>query len=86
MGLLTSPRLVSHHSGVVNLAKIGGPNDVPASVWYQSKADTPEPLNPPTEADSSSPNQQIGPIQDVSPMPKRIRKPPTWVHDYHMGK
>ncbi|MED6110610.1 hypothetical protein PIB30_044672 [Stylosanthes scabra] len=26
-------------SGIVNLAKIGEPNDVPASVWYQSKVD-----------------------------------------------
>ncbi|MED6177847.1 hypothetical protein PIB30_101864 [Stylosanthes scabra] len=25
--------------GIVNLAKIGEPNDVPASVWYQSKVD-----------------------------------------------
>ncbi|MED6177763.1 hypothetical protein PIB30_101165 [Stylosanthes scabra] len=28
-----------HHSGVVNIAKIGELNDVPTSVWYQSKVD-----------------------------------------------
>ncbi|MED6113346.1 hypothetical protein PIB30_069921 [Stylosanthes scabra] len=28
-----------HHSGVVNITKIGDPNDVLALVWYQSKVD-----------------------------------------------
>ncbi|MED6192666.1 hypothetical protein PIB30_012270 [Stylosanthes scabra] len=38
--------------------------------------DTLDPLNPPTEPNPIGQNQQIGPIQSLSPMPKRIRKPP----------
>ncbi|MED6123980.1 hypothetical protein PIB30_054667 [Stylosanthes scabra] len=51
-----------------------------------SYSDAPEQADPTTEEEPSDRDQHNGPTQNVSPIPKRIRKPPTWLKDYHMGK